>query len=82
MKDKIDGSREKKRVNLLLTLEVMIERNPRESGAQSSSDLDGRYMEHGNEGTGTLDLLSSDVTSWLAKSLGMFEHLFSESSDQ
>jgi hypothetical protein len=54
----------------------------RESGAQSSSHLDGRFIEHGNEGAGTRDLVSSDVTSWLAKSLGMFEHFFSKSSDQ
>ena len=33
MKDAMDGSRAKKRVNLLLTLEVMIERDPREWGS-------------------------------------------------
>ena len=33
MKDAMDGSREKKRVNLLLTLEVVIERNSREWGS-------------------------------------------------
>ena len=58
-------SRAKKLVNLLLTFEVMIERNRREWGW-----------------TGTQSSSNPDATSWLAKSLGMFEHFFSESSDQ
>ena len=48
------------------------------AGAQCCYDLDGRFIEHGNEGAGTLDVVSPDATSWFGKRLGMFGHFFSD----
>ncbi|CAF1165712.1 unnamed protein product [Rotaria sordida] len=48
------------------------------SGAQCCYDEQGKFIEHGKEGAGTLDVISPDGNGWFEKRLGMFGHLFSD----
>ncbi|CAF1395608.1 unnamed protein product [Adineta ricciae] len=48
------------------------------AGAQCCYDEHGKFIEQGNEGAGTLDVVSPDANSWLEKSLSMFGHFFSD----
>jgi hypothetical protein len=47
-------------------------------GAQCCYDEHGKFLEQGQEGAGTLDLVSPDANSWFEKSLSMFGHFFSD----
>ena len=48
------------------------------AGAQCCYDEQGRFLEHGQQGAGTLDVISPDANSWLGRRLGMFGHFFSD----
>ncbi|CAF2654733.1 unnamed protein product [Rotaria sp. Silwood2] len=48
------------------------------AGAQCCYDEQGKFIEHGNEGAGTLDVISPDANSWFKKRLSMFGHFFSD----
>lgn len=48
------------------------------AGAQCCYDEHGKFLEQGQEGAGTLDLVSPDANSWLTKGLSMFGHFFSD----
>jgi hypothetical protein len=67
----------RRNVSISFSRSKRLSKEIRESGAQSCSHLEGRFIKDGNEGAGIRDLVSSDITSWLAKSLGMFGHFIS-----
>jgi hypothetical protein len=48
------------------------------AGAQCCYDEHGQFIEQGQEGAGTLDVISPDANSWFEKSLSMFGHFFSD----
>ena len=48
------------------------------AGAQCCYDEHGTFLEQGQEGAGTLDLVSPDANSWLEKGLSIFGHFFSD----
>ncbi|CAF4740990.1 unnamed protein product [Rotaria sp. Silwood1] len=48
------------------------------AGAQCCYDEQGKFIEHGKEGAGTLDVISPDANSWFEKRLSMFGHFFSD----
>ena len=91
MKDKMDGSRGKKRVNLLLTLEVIIERNARDWDSilsRSRWTIDRTWKwRRGDTGSGLFrchQLVSEE--SWLVStfvfSLSLLSIVLSKCADQ
>ncbi|CAF1198199.1 unnamed protein product [Adineta steineri] len=48
------------------------------AGAQCCYDEQGKFIEHGKDGAGTLDVISPDANSWYGKSLNFFGHFFSD----
>ena len=48
------------------------------AGAQCCYNEHGQFIEQGQEGAGTLDVVSPDANSWFEKSLSMFGHFFSD----